>query len=378
MPSPDSRKIIFLSNHAWGTANKAGFHLLAESYAALGHQVTFVTTGLSYFSVLRHDARLRTGRPRNRLVREGERLDSYLHFTPLHPHTLVVGLLNRLTAPLVRRYTAYSLGEAEVRIREADVVFFESCSAVALVKRARELNPSAKLVYRASDVITCMRSIHPEMVNVEQEVLPLFDLVSVPTPTMVSRFERARRVTVHFHGVQKNLFDSATESPYRDPARRNCVFVGMGYLDEAFLRAAAHDFPEVRFHIIGPVADRVAAPNVRYYGRLPFAETVPYIKYADVGLFVCRTSDQEVLRSYGHSLKMRQYAYAGLPIVLPSGIPTEERGNLFRYDYDDETSVRSALSGALSVSRDSVNSKHVDDWHDVAKKILEDLCNSST
>lgn len=370
--------IVFLTNHAWGTANKAGFHLLAEAYAALGHRVTFVTTGLSWFSVLRHDARLRTGRPRNRLVREGDRLDSYLHFTPLHPHTLVVGFLNRLTASFVRRYANYSLGEAEIRIREADVVIFESCSAVALVKKVRTLNPSAKLVYRASDVITCMRSIHPELVNVEQEMLPLFDLVSVPTPAMEGRFRAARRVTVHFHGVQKDLFDSASDSPYRGQAQRNCVFVGMGNLDEAFLGMAARRFPEVLFHVIGPVARPVSESNVRYYGRLPFAETIPYVKFADVGLAVCRTADLEVLRSYGYSLKMRQYAYVGLPVVMPSGIPTGERANLFRYDFDDEASIVSALSGALAASHIFEPAGRVDDWQDVAKKILEDLCSSST
>lgn len=371
-------KIVLLSNHAWGTANKAGFHLLAESYAALGHQVTFVTTGLSWFSVLRREARLRTGRPRNRLVREGDRLDSYLHFTPLHPHTLVVGVLNRLTASLVRRYANYSLGEAETRIREADIVFFESCSAIALMKKVRTLNPSAKLVYRASDVITCMRSIHPELVNVEQEVLPSFDLVSVSTPAMVSRFERARRVAVHFHGVQKALFDSASDNPYRGRVQRNCLFVGMGNLDEAFLGIAARRFPDILFHVIGPVARRVFEPNVRYYGRMPFAETIPYVKFADVGLAVCRTDDLEVLRSYGYSLKMRQYAYVGLPVVMPSGIQTGERANLFRYDFDDEASIVSALSGALAAPRISDLSSPVDDWQDVAKQILEDLCSSST
>lgn len=377
MPSPDFRKIIFLSNHAWGTANKAGFHLLAESYAALDHQVTFVTTGLSYFSVLRRDARLRTGRPRNRLVREGERLDSYLHFTPLHPHSLVVGLLNRLTAPLVRRYAAYSLGEAEARIREADVVFFESCSAVALVKRVRALNPSAKLVYRASDVITCMRSIHPEMVNVEQEMLPLFDLVSVPTPTMTSRFGGARYVVHRPHGVATDAYDEVLASPY-DDERPQAVFVGMSDFDDSFLRIAARQFADVDFHVIGPLPKTVVAENVFYHGRMPFAETVPYVKFASVALGTRRSSNLEVLRSLGTSLKMLQYRHCALPIVMPEAIEAPWREGCFRYRFDDEQSIKEAFAAALASGRKPERAEDAADWKTVAKKILEDLCSSST
>lgn len=370
-------KIVFLSNHAWGTANKAGFHLLAESYAALGHQVTFVTTGLSYFSVLRRDARLMTGRSCNQLVRESDRLTSYLHFTPLHPHTLVVGFLNRLSASLVRRYANYSLGAAEAPLREADVVFFESCSAVALVKKVRALNSSAKLVYRASDVITCMRSIHPEMENVEREMLPLFDLVSVPTPTMVSRFTGAKRVVHRSHGVATEAYDRPVDSPYASGVR-NAVFVGMSDFDEPFLRIASRQFADVSFHIIGPLPQTVVSDNVIYHGRMPFADTVPYVKFADVALGTRRSSNFEVLKSLGTSLKMLQYRHCALPIVMPDVIEAPWNEGCFRYCFDDEQSIREAFTAALLSGRRPERAEDATDWKTVALKILEDLCSSST
>lgn len=367
--------IVLLSNHAWGTANRAGFHLLAESFAALGHRVTFVTTGLSFFSVLRRDARLKTGRPLNRLVAESARLESYLHFTPLHPHTLVVGLLNRLAAPFVRRYANYPLGAAEARLRAADVVFFESCSAVALVRRVKELAPLAKLVYRASDVITCMRSLPPEMERVEREVLPLFDLVSVPTATMLTRFAGARRVVHRPHGVAVEAYDSATKSPYPADGKR-AVFVGMSDFDENFLRIAAASFKDVQFHVIGPLPQTVEAQNVVYHGRMPFAATVPYVKFADVALGTRRSSNLEILRSLGTSLKMLQYRHCALPIVMPEAIDAPWPEGCFRYRFDDAASIRAAFAAALASGRRPERANDAADWKTVAKGMLEDLCSS--
>lgn len=364
-------KIALLSNHAWGTANKAGFHMLAASYAALGHEVTFVTTGLSAFSVVRRDARLKTGRPLNRLVDEGGGVWSYLHFTALHPHTLVAGFLDRLTAPLVRRYDRYGLGEAAPRVAEADVVFFESCSALCLVRMVREMNPRARLVYRASDVVTCMRSIHPEVEAVEREVLPLFDLVSVPTPQMTGRFGLARTVAVRRHGVDVSLFETA-KSPY-PPGSRNAIFVGMADFDDSFIEIAASRHPEVAFYIVGPFPRKVQRKNVVYCGKLPFAETAGYIRFADVALGTRRTENGEVLKSLGTSLKMMQYRYCGLPIIVPEDIPMQWQEGCFRYVYDDADSIARAVAGALSAGRDESRRKDVASWRDVAVAILGDL-----
>ena len=364
-------KIALLSNHAWGTANKAGFHMLAASYAALGHEVMFVTTGLSLFSAVRRDARLRTGRPLNRLVDEGGGVWSYLHFTALHPHTLVLRPLDRLSAPLVRRYDRYGLGEAAPRVAAADVVFFESCSALCLVGLVRRMNPRAKLVYRASDVITRMRSLHPEVAAVEQEVLPAFDLVSVPTPCMAGRLGAARRVVVHRHGVDTAVFEAA-RSPY-SPGSRNAIFVGMSDLDSSFLEVAARRFPEVTFNVVGPFRREVAQPNVAYHGKLPFAVAAGYVKFADVALTALRKMDSALLESFGTSLKMNQYRYCGLPVVIPDAIPVPWQEGCFRYRFGDAESICEAMAQALSAGRDPTRGAGVCSWRDVAAAILGDL-----
>lgn len=364
-------KIALLSNHAWGTANKAGFHMLAASYAALGHEVTFVTTGLSLFSVLRRDARLKTGRPLNRLVAESARLESYLHFTPLHPHTLVAGFLDRLTAPLVRRYGRYGLGEAAPRVAEADVVFFESCSALCLMRKVREMNPRARLVYRASDVITRMRSLHPEVAKVEREVLPLFDLVSVPTLHMAGRFAAAAKTAVHRHGVDVSAFEAA-ENPY-SPGGTNAVFVGMSDLDGGFLRIAAGRFPDVTFNLVGPFRREIEMPNVVYRGKLPFRETVGFVKFADVALTALRRLDPELLETFGTSLKMNMYRYCGLPVVIPEAIPVPWQEGCFKYRFDDADSISEAMSKAIASGRDPSRRDGVKSWKEVAEAILDDL-----
>ena len=366
-------RIVFLTNHAWGTPNKAGFHRLAEACEKMGHQVLFITTGLSIFSFLRGDIRLKTGRPRNHLRRELPGLFSYLHFTLFHPHTLMIPLLNRMTAGCVRRYDRYCFGEAESMIREADVIFYESCSAICLLDKMKKLAPRARHIYRASDIIRVMRSLHPEVFRMEQENIPRFDMVSVPNQSMYDHFRFAKALFYHGHGVDKDVYDQVTESPYPS-GTQNCVFIGTSHLDVPFLRIVCEAFRQVQFHIIGPFQQNFRRENLHYYGRMEYLESLKYLKFATVGLYCLSHKKRKIIGSFGQSMKIIQYQYCRLPIVLPSSCHAPgESDEFFYYDPQDTESIINTMRAALSAEHKACWSEDCHSWREVANSILSDL-----
>lgn len=366
-------RIVFLSNHAWGTPNKAGFYKLAEACNALGHHVLFITTGLSIFSFLRRDIRLKTGRPLNRLCEENFGLYSYLHFTILHPHTLLFSWLNRMTAGCVRRYDRYSFGEAEPQIREADVIFYESCSSVCLLKKMKEFAPGAKHVYRASDIITIMRSLHPEVLRMERENIPLFDMVSVPNEMMFSHFRANSHLFLHQHGVDKEAYDQENRNPYH-PGTQNAVFIGNSFLDDDFMKTVCDAFPDVLFHVIGPLPQNVRKKNLHYYQRMEFEDSLKYLKFASVGLYCIHHKKPKIMLSFGRSNKIIQYQYCLLPIVIPEMYKKNlESDECFFYDPEDKGSIVKAMRAALDAPHRSCWRDPCRSWRQVAGSILSDL-----
>ena len=93
------------------------------------------------------------------------------------------------------------------------------------------------------------------------------------------------------HGLRKDLFDAPSTSPYEGPGPF-FIYVGREYVDVDFLGRAARLMPEGSFHVFGAIADLPTAANLHGYGERPFAETIPYLKHADVGL-----QDAPILRA---------------------------------------------------------------------------------
>lgn len=115
-------------------------------------------------------------------------LDSYVHFTPLHPHTTMFPLLDGLLASKMDKYDRYPLGPLEKRISGADVIVYESNSALFLTWKCWRLAPRARHIYRVSDDIRTLRSTPPRMVALEKELAPKFSLISVPCVWLAQKF----------------------------------------------------------------------------------------------------------------------------------------------------------------------------------------------
>lgn len=368
-------KIVLLSNHYYRSLRRAGFHLLADAFHDAGHEVTFVTTGLSRISYLRRD--YRTAYPdlraaHGQLIEERPGFFSYVHYTPWHPHTLLLPWLNVVTAPLMNRYRNYSLGAAEARIMTADVVIYESCNALFLFHKCRELAPAVAHVYRVSDDVRILRSAHPCLFDLEMEIAGNMDLISVPCQYLADKFQGLNpNVRVQPHGVDTALFNRETSSPY-SAGTRNGIFVGNAYLDHQFIIKAAAECPDVCFHVIGKFPTLVSADNIRCYGELPFEQTVPYIKFADIGLCSLDLSLSCHMASFTDPLKVKQYRYCGLPVIAPRGLDLRREG-IFYYDLSQPGSCCRAVRDALSTGRHSEWANEVQGWNTVAADLIAAL-----
>jgi 2-beta-glucuronyltransferase len=371
--TPPPRVTLF-SYHYLGSKRRAGFHWIADACRRLGWDVVFVTAPISHLSRLRGDFRLEypVRAEANRLVPAGERMSSYVLFTRVHPVSSGHDRIDRLTGPLMARYGRVPLGALAEVVRGSRVLIVESTPALLLVPRLRELAPTARVVYRASDDLTfSVLRAHPVVVDAERTLVEsgAFDLVSAAAHLTVDRLGHGARYEPH--GVAKHLFDAARESPYGPGP--NVVWVGTRWREDAFLGQAAEELPDWRFHIIGPVPRTIRAANVHYHGELPYEETVPYLRHADVGLatfppFDAADRGPDLARI--HSLKTAQYTYCGLPIVAPSDLVID-RAHVYAYDPADRGSIRRALEAAAAAGRHPELGRDVPSWDDLARELLD-------
>ena len=175
-----------------------------------------------------------------------------------------------------------------------------------------------------SDLLTVLRK-HPVSTKYEKKYWDFFDLISVPSEFMYSQFKSSENLSLDYHGISKGDFNISHRSPYNEHTY-NAVWVGNGYFDHNFLQIASSYKEDWHFHIIGDVEKKVLAKNIFYYGEMPFTETIPYILNADLGLD--NKSWKPDMESCTDSLKVLQYTYAGLPIILPNFLKSN-RSNIY-------------------------------------------------
>ena len=365
-------RVVLVTGHYWYSKRRAGFHWLADAFQRLGWEVLFFTASLSWLSYLRRDHRLsypNLWRERNRFSAAAAGLFSFVWFTPYHPANLRSGFLNKLSKPLFARYGDLPLGEAEEWIRSADLVVFESTPGLLLFRQFKRLNPGARFVYRVSDDLRLLKN-HPLVLEMEEAVLPEFNLVSVPSAYMYKLFQdKTPRLRLHSHAIRKDLFDRDYPNPYLGLPGPHLVFVGVSYFDYDFLERASRTFSDAQFHIIGPLRVQIKRPNVRFYGERPFLETIPYIKFADVGL--ANRTYTPGAESLSDSLKIIQYTYARLPIVAPEFLRSS-RHNVISYRPGEEESIKRAIQKALEMDRSSISVSDIFSWEELAQRLVEE------
>ncbi len=357
------KRVVLITGHYWHSKRKAGFHWLADAFWRQGWEVVFLTAPISWLSVIRKDYRLSYPvlQQANQLLPLQLRMWSYIWFTPWHPANLRWNFLNYLSHGWFRLYSKLPLGSVEAEIINADLFIFESTPALLLFTRFKKLNPHAQFIYRVSDDLRLLRN-HPVVLETEKQIAPQFDLVSVPSRHIYQLFAELPNLQLHFHGIRKDLFQKEYPNPYLCKDTPNIIFVGNSYFDYAFLEQASQLFPDWQFHIIGPIPNLPPKPNVIAYGELPFTETVPYIKHADIALQTLAYSPGS--EAFTDSLKVIQYTYCQLPIIAPAYL-SSPRSHVFYYQPGNASSIHKALTLAQSYNRSQIPTDDIYSWEEL-------------
>jgi len=362
-----NKKIILFTTHVWNSKRKAGFHWIASAFWEKGWDVYFVTASLSLFDKLRGDYRFDNFEKYNinNIVFQKERFYTYTIYHPWRPFSRMGKILNRVTYPLFLKYCNISLPGLENIGRQAQLYIFESSKGGMFFERFKLLNPNARFVYRVSDNIHLFKS-HPVILDIESKIAPYFDLISVPTMSIYEKFSGLSNVRLQKHGIPINLYEQKHANPYQKNYSKNAIFVGNLFLDVDFLPRASRLFPNIYFHIIGNFKDLPSKPNIISYGEMNYFETIPFIKFADIGL------NPRTISSLADSNKMMQYQYCKLPIII-SHVDKTDKEFVFYYHYGEDESIYTAIQSALNYERENIPTKEIQSWSSLAKQLAGDL-----
>jgi 2-beta-glucuronyltransferase len=365
------RRAVLVSGHYLLSKRKAGFHWLADALWRDGWHVTFVTVSFSHLSRVNKDHRFGYGldKQANRLIHVDERLDTYAWFTAFHPPNKLPPAVDLALTVFFRSYAHLAMPGLEPVVQEADLVIFESMGGLLLFDRFRKVNPKARFVYRVSDDLRLLKA--PLIVRqTEDRIAPRFDLISVTSPYSQQRFAGLPNVRLHHHGIDPRSFEGELPDPYGDRWETDVVFVGNSHFDYGFIELAPPQFPTWGFHVIGPIANLPRMPNVIAYGEIPFAETIPYLQHADIGLQIRAAGPS--MEHLTDSLKVIQYTWVGLPVVAPDFLASK-RPNVITYHPGDATSMREALLRARAYDRSSIMRDGIQTWTDIARELAGPL-----
>jgi 2-beta-glucuronyltransferase len=368
-PIPGGRKIVILSSHVFLDGfRKASIHFVARRWAAAGNDVFFTTVGHSALSRFKQKDRYEALRREqgNRYAAIEPHLFAGAYLPPLHAFSTAKPIVNALVKPLFALYGRHLPAFVRNEIEAADLVVIESGTPVVFLNLVRRLNPRAKLLYFCRDLLRSVGAA-PYLRAVEARGIGLFDSVCVPSRRLGEMLPSGGKVHFVPQGIEGDVFDRAEVSPYPEGSR-NAVAVGDMLFDQASVAAMAAVAPEVTFHLFGIRWRGDAPANIRVHGEQSFETLAAYIRHADIGLAPYRVNSSEVYLAES-SLKLLQYGYCRLPVLLPDIIPVS-RGNEITYSLDGENDWRAIVDAALALPHRKAFRDGILTWDDVARQTL--------
>lgn len=352
--------ILIISRHDYRTARKASVHFLAQKMAEKGHHVSFLSIGYSWLSRLRGDSRAHLFQRANRWE-DIDGVRSFLWRSAWHPVKLPIP--EAVTGWIYNLWANAPFPELEEVAGAADAIIVESGIAPALLPRLRAAAPAARILYRATDLLSTA-GVPPCIEEMLQDNEHHVDRVVVVARAMLPHFDRFQCPKLFIpHGVDADGLKRRTDNPYATPD--NAVSVGSMLFDASAIQALAEVKPDFTFHLIGTPRGTFPA-NVIQYGEMPFDRTLPYIQHADVGIAAYLPAEGSGYLA-DSSLKLRQYAAIGLPAVCPS-FAVGDHALRFGYDPSRPAEIGRAFAQAAGARRTPVLMK---DWNAIAEELAE-------
>lgn len=365
--APKKQRVVLISGyHDYRTPKRASIHQIADGLVRCGFEVAFISTRFSNLSRTKGDSRLFLWDKANK-VETVHGIECLLWRTSLHPFRANVGAWDSLMSRLFPMYANLASGDFDDLVSRADYVVIELGVPVIYLRRIKSLNPQAKIVCYCADRLDTVGS-HPFVLSRLLEDQHLVDHFMLRSPAMAEYFDFARDRLFHAgFGIDHEQFGRVGPSPYA-VGSHIAVSVGSMLFDESFFPAAGPAFPNLQFHVIGSGADLEATSNVHVHSEMPFADTLPFVKHALIGIAPYRPAPAaEYLADT--SLKLAQFEYFGIPAVCPHfavGTCQSRVG----YEPGNEQSIRRAVEGALDMVG-KIQPRSFPDWSEVAIRVLE-------
>lgn len=357
------RRVLLISRHDYRTNWRANFHPIADGFAALGDQVSFISVGFSPISRFSHDQRRFLDARANRWERV-DGIDCFLWKSSFHPIGLGRPAFDRLARPLYDVFARLSAPALDEAAAQADLILVESGLSPVLIPRLRRCAPKADLVYVASDLFATIGA-PVVMDDILAEAADAITTVVVVARAMAPQFRHLGRPIRYVpHGIDPAAFASEVPSPFK--GCRNVVTVGSMLFDPGVFTVAAAALPDVSFHLIGTPAGPTYPANVQEHGPMPFSDTIAWLRHADAGVAPYREGASADYLS-DSSMKLMQYGHLGLPAVCPD-FAVGNHPLRFGYRPGDDRSIVDAFVRALDPAVDRHPAPTLS-WTDVAERL---------
>lgn len=358
-------RVVFLSAFQdYRTKKRASVQQVADGARELGYDVWFLSTRYSLLSKRTGDSRLFLDKKANS-VEVVNGIHCFLWKTIFHPFASKYKLLNAAMGFLFKPYAELPNKRFDSVIKGADSVVVESSVAAIFLPRVKRLSPNAKIIYYATDRLDTVGT-HPAVQKQLISNSAMIDHASLRSRRMASDFDwLSDRLYLAEFGINADDFSKVGHSPYND--RPTLVSVGSMLFDRIFFEKMPPLFPEVDFHVIG-CGEHLSGPgNLYVHDEMPFRDTLPFVKYATVGVAPYRWAPGvEYLAD--SSLKLAQYELFGLPAVCPD-FAVGEKSSRSGYVPGDVETMRDAIIRALSLAG-KIQPRSFLSWKDVADRIL--------
>ena len=363
-----TRVLIITGQHFATQPRRVDLHFTAEALNRRGIPVDFLSVRLSRVSRLVNDERWKFAKTRvlNRWTTVHELQDEFIWHALMHPLNFGRSLLDRIAAPFYRLHGKFIPRAVKKRLSVYSDIMIESGIGLLLLPQIRRRAPQARIIYHAADRLETIR-VHPLAQHILRTRYNDLDFARLVADSIRSDIPAGLPIMVLPHGLAKDVFDRVAESPYR--TGRNAVSVGDMLFDAHAVETMARAFPDWTFHLFGCLGrlDQ-ALQNVTIHGERPFAEIVPYIRFADIGLapYLDRRDADYISQS---SMKMIQYTYARLPIVAPT-FAAAGRGHVLGYDPSDDDSIRTAFERATRFNVSEIDTSAILTWDEMTAKLF--------
>lgn len=361
------RRVVLISGyHDYRTPKRASIHQIADGMVRCGFDVTFISTRFSRLSRRKGDSRLFLWDKANR-VEMANGIRCFLWRTTLHPFRAGFAPADTLIGALFPGYANLPSKTFDQLVSAADDIILEAGIPAIYLRRIRRLNPDANVICYCTDRPDTVGS-HPAIRSMLVRDQQLVDHFVLRSAAMADYFDFAPdRLSQVGFGIDKEEFASIGPSPYPESGGA-AVSVGSMLFDGSFFEIAAPAFPDIQFHVIGSGTDLQPGANLHVHSEMPFAETLPYVKHASIGIAPYHPAPAaEYLADT--SLKLAQFEYFALPAVCPH-FAAGKRPSRFGYEPGDPQSIRNAVDAALAMAG-KVEPRNFPDWTEVAMRVLE-------